>query len=144
MMKHPMPVPPIYQPELAGRAIRFVAEHPRRNIWVGLPTAGTILGERFAPRLLDWYLGKTGVNSQLTDQDLPRYDANVFQPVAGDHGAHGSFDDKAHARDPQLWLSMHRVSVLGGLAAAAAVTAGALARPRKPQRSVVGRWLARR
>ena len=36
---HPQPVPPIYQPEVGAAAVVRVAEHPRRNTWVGLPTA---------------------------------------------------------------------------------------------------------
>jgi len=46
MNEHPMPVPPIFQPELPARAIAFLAEHPRRTMWVGVSTAYTILGER--------------------------------------------------------------------------------------------------
>lgn len=37
---HPQPVPPIYQPEVAAWAIVWAAEHPRREYWVGYPTAG--------------------------------------------------------------------------------------------------------
>lgn len=73
-------MPPIFQPELAARAIVFLAEHPRRNMWVGIATAYTILGERLAPKLLDLYLGETGVKSQQTDQDAPRLGSNVFEP----------------------------------------------------------------
>ena len=80
MPHHPMPVPPIFQPELPARAIAFLAEHPRRNMWVGVSTAYTILGERLAPKLLDLYLGWTGVKSQQTDRDLPRLGSNVFEP----------------------------------------------------------------
>ena len=57
--KHPQPVPPIYQPEVAARAIAYAAEHPRRELWVGLPTVYTILGEKFASGLMDRYLGRT-------------------------------------------------------------------------------------
>jgi NAD(P)-dependent dehydrogenase (short-subunit alcohol dehydrogenase family) len=126
MDKHPMPVPPIFQPELPARAIAYLAEHPRRNMWVGLSTAYTILGERLAPKLLDLYLGRKGVSSQLTDRDAPRHGSNVFEPrdADADRGAHGPFDDIAHALDPQLWMSGHRrallagtVATLGGLAA---------------------------
>jgi NAD(P)-dependent dehydrogenase (short-subunit alcohol dehydrogenase family) len=121
MRRHPMPVPPIFQPELAAKAIVFVAEHPRRNMWVGLSTALTILGERFAPKLLDLYLGRTGVKSQQTDEDAPRRGANVFEPrdQTRDAGPHGSFDSKAHDKDPQLWLSTHRRASLSMLAGAA-------------------------
>ena len=122
MPKHPMPVPPIFSPDLPARAIAYLAEHPRRNMWVGVSTAYTILGERLAPKVVDLYLGRTGVKSQQADRDLPRLGSNVFEPrdEAEDQGAHGDFDDQAHARDPQLWLSIHRRAILAGLAAAAA------------------------
>src|SRR4051794_36942101 len=70
---HPQPVPPIYQPEVAARTIVWAAEHPRRAYWVGASTAGTILGNRLIPGLLDHYLARTGFGSQQTDQQpLPR------------------------------------------------------------------------
>lgn len=126
MDHHPMPVPPIFQPELPARAIVYLAEHPRRNIWVGVSTAYTILGERLAPKLLDFYLGRTGVKSQQTQRELPRWGSNVYAPQDADidRGAHGSFDDQAHADDPLLWASIHRGALLGGLLAVAAAGAG--------------------
>ena len=132
MPEHPMPVPPVFQPELPARAVAYLAEHPRRNMWVGVSTAYTILGERLAPRLLDWYLGRTGVKSQQTDQDLPRLGSNVFEPrdQTEDQGAHGGFDDKAHAADPQLWLSTHRRAALAAMALAGAA-AGTVASRRR-------------
>jgi NAD(P)-dependent dehydrogenase (short-subunit alcohol dehydrogenase family) len=127
--QHPMPVPPIFQPEVAARAVRYVADHPRRNMWVGLPTAFTIVGNRVAPWLLDWYLGRTGVSGQLTDQPGPRLGSNVDEPRDDetDAGAHGMFDDQAHERDPWSWLSMHRAAFgAGAVAATAAGIAGAI------------------
>ncbi|HWD02045.1 MAG TPA: SDR family oxidoreductase [Amycolatopsis sp.] len=120
MPRHPMPVPPIFQPEVPAEAIVFLAEHPRRNMWVGLSTAYTILGERFAPKLLDRYLGRTGIRSQQTEQDAPRWGANTFTPQDNDldRGAHGAFDARAHHRDPLLWLTMRRGAALSFLGAA--------------------------
>lgn len=125
MPKHPMPVPPIFAPELPARAIRFLIEHPRRNMWVGVATAYTILGERLAPKFLDLYLGKTGVKSQQTE-DKPRRGSNVFEPQDQDEdaGAWGPFDSKTHTHDPVLWMSMHRRAL--GAAGAAVAAAGAL------------------
>lgn len=119
MGEHPMPVPPIFQPELPARAIAFLAEHPRRNMWVGLPTAMTILGERVAPKLLDLYLGRSGVKSQQNGQDLPRWGDNLRTPrdAEADRGAHGAFDEQAHEKDPVLWMSVHRRVLVGGAAA---------------------------
>ena len=122
---HPMPVPPIYQPEVCARAIAHVAEHPRRQMWVGLPTALTILGNRIAPALLDRYLAKTNVKGQQSKpHDPPGDQHNTWEPVYGsDVAAHGSFDDRAHAHSPGLWLSQHR----GLVGASAVLAAGALA-----------------
>jgi NAD(P)-dependent dehydrogenase (short-subunit alcohol dehydrogenase family) len=122
----PQPVPPIYQPEVAARTIVWAAEHPRRAYWVGLSTVGTIVGNRLAPGLLDRYLARTGFRSQQTDQQpLPRGHTNLFEPLPGDPGSHGTFDDHSFAHSPQAWLSRHRRVVLGGLVGAAAVGMGA-------------------
>jgi len=127
MPKHPQPVPPVYQPELAAKAVVHLAAHPRRNMWVGVATAYTILGERVAPWFLDWYLGKTGVSGQQSDKDLPRWGSNVAEPRDDerDRGAHGSFDDTAHDRDPVLWMSLHRRALAGAGALAGALAVGA-------------------
>jgi NAD(P)-dependent dehydrogenase (short-subunit alcohol dehydrogenase family) len=129
--EHPTPVPPIYEPEAAARAIRFVAEHRRRTMWVGVPTAYTILGNRVAPWFLDWYLGKTGVKGQLSQADAPRLGSNVFTPRDddADQGARGAFGDKSHDRDPWSWASMRRAPLLAaGAAGAASATAAAIRR----------------
>jgi NAD(P)-dependent dehydrogenase (short-subunit alcohol dehydrogenase family) len=123
--KQTMPVPPIYQPEVAADAIHYAAHHRRRQIYVGLPTVMNILGERFAPWLLDRYLAKSGYESQMTEHDLdPAGHDNLFEPVDEDRGAHGPFDEQAHAVSPQYELAKRRGAVLAGagLAAAAAAT----------------------
>lgn len=119
--RHPMPVPPIFQPEVAAKGITFLAEHPRRNMWIGLSTAWTILGQRVAPLFLDRYLGRTGISAQQTNKDAPRLGVNLWQPRddKADQGARGAFSDEAHADDPQLWLSKHRRGILLGTAATA-------------------------
>jgi len=123
------PVPPIYQPEVAGRAIVYAAEHPeRREYWVGATTAATIVANTVVPGLLDRYLGRTGFDSQQTDEpEDPSRPFNLWDPVdAGtDHGGHGRFDDKAHPRSAQWWLTTHRAvaaagaAIVGGLGLAA-------------------------
>jgi NAD(P)-dependent dehydrogenase (short-subunit alcohol dehydrogenase family) len=108
------PVPPIYQPEVAARAIVWAATHRRRQLWVGGSTAATLLANAIAPGLLDRYLGRTGYRSQQTDQPRdPHRPANLWAPVAGDHGAHGRFDDRAHPHSLQLWATTHRGAVAG-------------------------------
>ena len=52
--------------------------------------------------LLDRYLARTGFSSQQTDEDRdPDQPVNLWTPADGpeghDFGAHGAFDDRAHA-----------------------------------------------
>lgn len=129
--QHPQPVAPVFQPELAARAVRFLADHPRRNMWVGFSTAYTILGNRVAPWFLDWYMARKTVQGQLSDAGGPRYGSNVFEPrdQGADRGAHGMFDATAKSRDAWSWTSMHRLALTG--ATAAVVAAVSLARGRR-------------
>jgi NAD(P)-dependent dehydrogenase (short-subunit alcohol dehydrogenase family) len=132
--RHPQPVPPIYQPEVAAHGVLFAADHPqRKQYWVGGSTAATLLAQKLAPALLDRYLAKTGFDSQQTKQEVPagsRPD-NLFDPVdrpsGSDHGAHGTFDDQAHQRSAQLWMS-HHPGLTGAAAAGAAVAGGLVIR----------------
>lgn len=125
MPRHAQPVPPIYQPELVARGVVHAADHPaRREYWVGSTTAGTLIANAIAPGLLDRYLAKTGYASQQSTQPRDRTaPVNLWDPADGeeghDFGAHGAFDGRSHARDPQLWASQHH----GALATATAVGA---------------------
>jgi NAD(P)-dependent dehydrogenase (short-subunit alcohol dehydrogenase family) len=123
----PQPVAPIYQPEVAARGIVYAADHPgRREYWVGASTAVTLTANKVAPALLDRYLARTGYSSQQTSEPAePGRADNLMRPVDGpwgtDHGAHGSFDGRSHARSAQLWVSHHpALSALAGCGAAAA------------------------
>ena len=106
--RHPQPVPPIYQPEVAAQGVLFAAEHPqRKEYWVGGSTAATIFGQKFAAPLLDRYLARTGYDSQQTGQPGdPGQPGNLWQPLdqapGSDHGAHGEFDDQASSGSEQL------------------------------------------
>lgn len=103
------PVAPIYQPEVGARAIATTAERPRRRTWVGESTVYTILGNRISGRFADWYAAKTLVSGQQAPQkDGAALGVNLYDPIPGDHGAHGVFDDSAHAWSPQTWWVEHR------------------------------------
>jgi NAD(P)-dependent dehydrogenase (short-subunit alcohol dehydrogenase family) len=123
--RHPQPVPPIFQPEVAAEAIVWAAsQRHRRELYVGAPTTATILGDKLASDTLDHYLGRTGVKSQQTDEPVdPNRPNNLWEPVPGDAGAHGGFDARAHPRSFQLAATTHR----GLLGWAAGVTALLLA-----------------
>ena len=103
MRRKPQPVPPIFQPEVAARAVWYAAHHRRRELLVGFSTMLAVNGEKVAGGLLDFYLGRTGYRSQQYDGEVSadRPD-NLFEPAKGDWGAHGAFDSRAHARSWQL------------------------------------------
>jgi NAD(P)-dependent dehydrogenase (short-subunit alcohol dehydrogenase family) len=132
------PVPPIYQPEVAARAVVYAADHPgRREYWVGGTTAATLLANAVVPGLLDRYLARTGYSAQQTPEDKPAdQPVNLWEPADGsggrDFGAHGLFDDRSHARSVQVWASQHHGTVA---AAGLSVAAGAAAVLRAVRRS---------
>jgi NAD(P)-dependent dehydrogenase (short-subunit alcohol dehydrogenase family) len=103
------PVPPIFQPEVGGRAVYWAAHHRRREVLVGGSTVAAIVGQKFIPGLLDEYLGRTGYKAQQHDgkQD-PNAPSNLWESVPGNFGAHGTFDDRAHPYSTELWLDTHR------------------------------------
>lgn len=117
------PVPPIFQPEVGARAVYWAAHHRRREIYVASSTVVAIEGNKIAPGLLDYYLGQTGYNAQQTQEpEDPNRPNNLWEPVAGDHGAHGRFDNRAHAQSYESWVDLHRVSI--GASAAIAIGLG--------------------
>lgn len=113
MPRQPQPVPPIYQPEVGAEAVFWAAHHRRREVWVGPSTVAAITGNIVAPGLLDHYLGETGFDSQQTNQPVaPGRPSNLFEPLPGDHGAHGRFDARAREYSSQVWVDTHRAAGL--------------------------------
>ncbi len=103
------PIPPIFQPELAARAIVFAAAARRREIYVGGPTLKAVFANMLAPGLLDRLLAKKGYTGQLTDErEAPGRADNLFEPGRDVHGTHGRFDARATDRSLALWLTEHR------------------------------------
>ena len=122
MCRRPQPVPPIFAPEVAARAILFAATHRRREVWVGFPTIKAIIAGAIAPGLVDRYLARNGYSGQLSDEEKPN-DApdNLFAPAVGNWGAHGRFNPQERKVSLEMWTSRHR----DGLAVASLVV-GAL------------------
>ncbi|MEK6275733.1 MAG: SDR family oxidoreductase [Actinomycetota bacterium] len=126
LSRHPQPVPPILQPEVAAKAIEYAATHRRRQVLVAWPTVKAVYGEKVAPGLIDRYLARTGFAAQQTDEPLDgEREGNLFEPVPGEFSAHGRFDDESKSRSLLLELNLHRGALL--LAGAVAVGAWRLA-----------------
>jgi NAD(P)-dependent dehydrogenase (short-subunit alcohol dehydrogenase family) len=114
------PLPPIFQPEIAADAILYASHHPRRQYVVGGPAVKAIVANKIVPGIADRVLSRQGYSGQQTDrwEDAARPD-NLFEPVAGEFGAHGEFDAQAKRTSWQWHLAKHRTEV--------AVMAGAIA-----------------
>lgn len=129
------PVAPVYQPEVAARAIVHAAGHPRRReYWVGGSTAATLIANAVIPGLLDRYLARTGFDSQR-DEGQQGTAGNLWSPADGphghDYGAHGRFDAESRPDSVEEWLSRNRTRIGAGILAGglgAAVTAAGLRR----------------
>jgi NAD(P)-dependent dehydrogenase (short-subunit alcohol dehydrogenase family) len=120
------PVPPIFQPEIAARAIVWAAHHPRREVFVGWPTYKTIIGNKIAPGFADRVLAKQGISGQQTNEPAdPNSPYNLWHPVEGDHGAHGAFDDRAVDSSWMLWAATNR-ELLASVAVGLVGLAGAM------------------
>jgi hypothetical protein len=108
------PVPPIYQPEVAARLIYHAAHHPERREWyASWSVLKAIFGNKLAPSYADHYLAENGYESQQYDgSEDPNRPDNLYEPLPGDHGAHGTFDDRAKRWSAEAWAE-ENASTLG-------------------------------
>jgi NAD(P)-dependent dehydrogenase (short-subunit alcohol dehydrogenase family) len=119
--KRPMPVPPIFQPELAAEAIVWAARNPRREVFVGWPAVKAVVANKIFPGWLDRILAKQGYSGQITPEPVPTHACgNLYEPCDTNPGAHGRFDSQAKSRSMQWWLTKHRPLAIGGAIAALA------------------------
>ena len=123
--KKPQPVPPIYEPEIPAEAIYYAAHNNRREIFVGISTVKTILGNKILPGFLDHYLAKNGYSGQQTNEmrDKNQKD-NLWEPLPGDYGAHGNFSNRARKESSELWASENKKVIGVVLSGIIAVGAG--------------------
>ncbi|WP_234733457.1 SDR family oxidoreductase [Tellurirhabdus bombi] len=124
----PKPMGTIFQPEVAAKAILYACESGRREIYLGWPTLEAIVGDKIAPWAGDKVLAMSGYEGQMTDEPAdPNRKDNLWEPLPGDHGAHGPFTEESWSFSPQFWMSKNR----------APIAAFALA-------FIAGSWLARK
>lgn len=126
--RHPQPVPPIFQPEVAARAIVWAASHKRREVYVGWPTVEAIYAQEIAPSFADRYLAKHAYDAQQTPEPVsPDRPDNLFEPAPGEYSAHGIFDKRAKSYSAQSLLNLDLINLTahrGLIASAAMILAG--------------------
>lgn len=124
LMRRVQPAPPIYQPEIPAEAILRVVQTGEREVCVGSSSAQVMLGSWAASGYLDRKMAEVGYQAQQTGQPAwPKGPDNLFEPVEGDFGAHGRFDDRARAGALQMNTGGMRAS-LATCGAALLVLAG--------------------
>ena len=124
------PVPPIYEPELAAEVVveAGMVKNPRREYWVGTPTVAAIIGQKFIPGMLDWYLGKTGYKGQQIKGEPKNPDApnNLYNYVPGVHSARGKFADRSALTSFEVSMVLNRGKVIAGLGLLTAIVGGSI------------------
>lgn len=85
----PLPVPPVYAPEVVADAILECAVRPVRDVTVG--AGGMVIAAlgRHAPQLTDRYMERTMFDQQRSDIPLDGRPDNLFATVDGDGGERG-------------------------------------------------------
>ncbi|MUP47077.1 SDR family NAD(P)-dependent oxidoreductase [Gramella sp. BOM4] len=115
--KKPKPMGKIFQPEVAARAVLEVAESGERLRMVGFSTVQTVWGNKLVPEYLDHFMAKNGISGQLTDkQEEPDRQNNLYEPVPGDQGSHGEFDDQAknYSVYDKIYENRKTIALVGG------------------------------
>jgi short-subunit dehydrogenase len=119
--RKPRPVPPVFEPEAAARAIFRAAHNGRRDYWLGGNTIEVILANTLIPAWLDRYLGRNTWAAQETrDPVAPDRSDNLFEPVPGLHRTRGSFGREARSSAVDLPGPATRFAVAALVCAASA------------------------
>jgi NAD(P)-dependent dehydrogenase (short-subunit alcohol dehydrogenase family) len=94
--RHPQPVPPVFEPEVAARAILRAAREGKAEYWVSRTVAELVLGTMIAPRWIAAYLARTAVGGQMTREPISSARPNnLYTPVGRYHRTHGAFGEQA-------------------------------------------------
>ncbi|HEY7002983.1 MAG TPA: hypothetical protein VH281_01775, partial [Gaiellaceae bacterium] len=99
-------------------------ERPVRELPLGWGAQKLLWGQKLSPRAGDLVLLRNGWQGQHTSEPKPTGSPdNLFEPLPGDPGAHGRFDDRSRSTTAWTWLRLHRAPIGAALAGAAAAAA---------------------
>jgi NAD(P)-dependent dehydrogenase (short-subunit alcohol dehydrogenase family) len=111
--KHPQPVPPIYQPEVAAQAIFRTAIDGKRSRIVGSWNKMLVVMDSFFPGLGNHFASIGAWNSQLTNKPLAPDRPSNLRTAADtliDYGGHGIFDNKSGGvKDPSFLVTLPKI-----------------------------------
>ncbi len=108
MDKEPQPIPPVYNPELAAKAIVYAAQHSRRNIYIGGASKLFTVMERISPSLTDQLMmaGNWIFKAQKDKQPNDRRDT-LDAPAEEPGRVHGRY---GHITKPSLYTRLFELT----------------------------------
>ena len=116
---------PVFDPRLCADAIRFAADHRRRDIYVGRSTMQMGLMQVVSPALSDRFMAR-GWDAQIGEA-APDKPGNLFAPAPGPAAIDGKFADKTTPTRSEFVTDRQRDVLVAGLAALAVGGVAALA-----------------
>lgn len=105
----PRPSPPIYEPVTVAEAILYAAEHPVREVHVGVAAKFLDFLQRLSPSLADQLLHRISYRAQMTDQ--PKTDqapSNLYEHMEGHDQVQGSFSQEARSISPSAHIQAYK------------------------------------
>jgi hypothetical protein len=146
LARHPQPVPPIYQPEVAAQAIVEAALSGQRSKVLGAWNKMLVAVGQVAPGFANQFAARAAWESQLTDREVSdSRPSNLHAPAdaSADFGSHGDFDNRAGGfLDPSFLKTLPRTAAT--VASAAAATAAESWRVRRGRITAAPRPRSRR
>jgi len=111
----PRPAAPVYQPEVAARAVWQAIEKRSRELLVGRSVLMLVFGDMVFRALFDRQLAKAGYEGQNSDRSPSgERDDNLRSPSSMRADAHGSFGDEASDKGVIIDADLARGLVFGG------------------------------
>jgi hypothetical protein len=94
--KQPQPAPPIYQPDVAAKAVLKAIDTNAREILVGKSVFQLVFANMILPNFMDHKMAQAGLDMQKSDKDQDGYrEGNVMAPATHQSTAYGDFGARA-------------------------------------------------
>jgi len=125
--KQPQPAPPIYEPDVAARAVMRAIKDRPRELFVGQSVLKLVLGDMVLPGWLDEKLADAGAEMQKSDRDAVPQEGNLQEADPETEArARGSYGMQAKKDGWILDADRVRLGVFAGLPAVAFILGLAL------------------
>ena len=115
MPRRPQPVPPVFEPEMVAEVIVRASHHRRREWFVAFPTFKAVWADKLVPQVADWYLARTGFDSQQSaEAEDDQRPSNLWDAMPADYyTSHGRFSDIASTGSAWQAFSQYRWVAIG-------------------------------